>query len=133
MTSGLKLQARVSEPTFTALLEEVKGDRRECGNFEEAFQRLLRKHNISAGETGEVLHCALHLKLIGYTRKSCIPYSLENFAEFVRVLCHYDLSFEEAMVTCLRQFGIKDFSLRSTALFEDVGKILGRRRKRRVA
>lgn len=119
--------------TFNALLDEVRKDGRACGNFMEAFKRLIKKHDISAGVTSEVLHCAFYLKLKGYPRKSAIPYSQDNLAEFVRVLRHYDVSFDDAIVLGFRQFRIEDYSPRAKRLFREVGAILGVRKGWKVA
>jgi hypothetical protein len=54
-------------------------------------------------------------------------------AEYVKVLRHYDVPFEDAMVMGFRQYRIEDYSPLAKQLFREVGGILGARKKRRAA
>ena len=133
MTTQVEIGTLVSQPTFATLFNEVKKDVRECGMVKEAFGRAVEKYNIPAGETSEVLHCALYDKIKGRPRESSIPYSEKNLAEYVKVLRHYDVPFEDAMVMGFRQYRIEDYSPLAKQLFREVGGILGARKKRRAA
>ena len=118
---------------FVTLLDEVRKNARECGTVREAFAHAMEKYNIPAGETSEVLHCALYAEIKGRPRESSIPYSEKALTEYVSVLCHYGVSFEEAMVMGFVQYRIENYSPLAKKLFHTVGRALGIRKKRKAA
>ena len=113
--------------SLSTLCCEVREMIHEFRSFEKALDKVLRDHNVATAFTREVLLCEIYADIKRDRRRTSIPYSIENLTEYVRVLLHYEVSFEKAMEMLRRQYQIADYSEASKDLAHAIGKALNRR------
>jgi len=116
-----------SKISLAALTNEVRAAFHEYRSFAKAMDETLRAHNVATAPTREVLSCEIYAVIRMERRASTIPYTVENFTEYVRTLLHYCVTFDEAMKNAFEQYRIENYSDESAMLYDHVSHTLNRR------